>query len=741
MDEQEDQTIAATYSSMEQALAKLEGIAPLSDPIQILSEFPEVGAPEQRLVLIELLKCDLKAAARSGNIRNIEFYYPVIAAFLPRDEIPFDLVLEEVKIRRDANIPVTLEEYRERFPDLAVTIGRWLVAEHPSGVDAEISGAPALGVGQRVDDFEIRAELGRGAFASVYLAEQKSMRRLVAMKVSHSSSSEPSTLSRLDHPNIVRVFDQRFLMEPTCVVLTMQYLSGGTLLDVLRLLRSTEQKEWNGKLLIESVDRSLVKAGQGKPERSELRQKIATMDWPTTVAWLGIQLAEGLHYAHEQSVLHRDLKPANILMSMDGVPKLVDFNVSWSDMREQERASSFFGGSLAYMSPEQLAATHPDQPVAPSDLDNRSDLYSLGLVLWELWRGHRPFQTDNISSEWVSAIEEQQLLRTHLTRLSGTAISGQGILQRSTSSASERSLEQTLSQCLAVQPDDRLASGRELAAALRLSLEPEISEIVRPAESSWRSRIYHTPYFLIALLCVFLPNTIAARFNYVYNASWMQAEHAEAFESFRRLSMLINSVVFPLGAVLFAVITWRAIQVFRETEFVEPRQLKLLDRLTDFPLLATSIAGLLWLVSGFAFSIALSQYHSQFPLSDAVHFFFSLAICGGIAWVYPFFLLKTFFTEIAYPQLVGKSLTDTHLTQRRTRIKRRCGVHLMLAALIPLAAMALLLLRENLSKSLLFGLIVVAVLGLALAFFLSNRIEYRLSQLSKVIRFRTSNSI
>src|SRR5690606_5499149 len=120
------------------------------------------------------------------------------------------------------------------------------------GKDA--SEVPALPLDAVVDDFLILKQLGQGAFARVYLAKQLSMHRLVALKVSNHGSEEPQALSQLDHPNIVRVYDQRRIEQPAASMLYMQYLPGGTLADCIHALRTKPPETWSGQRILDSID-------------------------------------------------------------------------------------------------------------------------------------------------------------------------------------------------------------------------------------------------------------------------------------------------------------------------------------------------------------------------------------------------------------------------------------------------------------------------------------------------------
>ena len=114
------------------------------------------------------------------------------------------------------------------------------------------------------------------------------MQRWVALKISRNVGVEPQTLAQLDHPNIVRVFDQRLLEERALRVLFMEYVPGGTLLDVVKLVRVTPQAQRSGQLLLDAIDHTLAKKGEMKPSETSLRSEIAAMSWPETVAWMGM---------------------------------------------------------------------------------------------------------------------------------------------------------------------------------------------------------------------------------------------------------------------------------------------------------------------------------------------------------------------------------------------------------------------------------------------------------------------
>lgn len=362
-------------------------------------------------------------------------------------------------------------------------------------------------VGERLDDFNLLALLGTGAFAHVFLAWQHSLQRLVALKVSAARGTEPQTLAQLDHQHIVRVYDQRLLLERGLCLLYMQHVPGGTLHGVIERIRRVPPKERNGQTVLAVVDEALETRGEASPPDSPTRERMAGLSWPEVVCRLGGQLAAALDHAHRQGVLHRDMKPANVLLTADAVPKLADFNISWCAKVAGATPAAYFGGSLAYMSPEQLEAFNPNHARQPDSLDGRSDLYSLGVLLWELLTGERPFPGEALTGDWPAMLERMTARRQ--AKPDATALA-------SLPADCPPGLKRILLTCLAPAPEDRFASARELAVQLELCLHPRVQQLIHPRLTGLRRGILRFP--LLALLLIGLAsNGATAVLNFVYN--------------------------------------------------------------------------------------------------------------------------------------------------------------------------------------------------------------------------------
>lgn len=209
-----------------------------------LAEFLPPGPPAIReRVLIELVKADIDERLRAGCPLPLEQYrrdHPELG-----DEAgpPVEVIHEEYQLRRGRGDPVSIDDLCRRFPGRAAEIRRWC---QPLASGVTVTGGlaaaarlPRLAAGDTIDDFLLVALVGRGAFATVWLARQVSMGRMVALKISADRGEEAWTLAQLDHPHIVRVVDQRRLPDRALRLIDEQFLAGGTLAAVVQRVRET----------------------------------------------------------------------------------------------------------------------------------------------------------------------------------------------------------------------------------------------------------------------------------------------------------------------------------------------------------------------------------------------------------------------------------------------------------------------------------------------------------------------
>ncbi|MCD6499224.1 MAG: serine/threonine protein kinase [Deltaproteobacteria bacterium] len=269
--------------------------------------------------------------------------------------------------------------------------------------------------GQQIGPYRIQRLIGEGGMAVVYLAEHVTLERRVAVKVLRSSYAsrtdavrsffeEARVASQLNHSHIVQVTD--LIVEPGLAACIMEYLEGRTL---------TQRISQEGKL----------------PIRDAL--------------WIAHQVADAMMAAHEHGVIHRDIKPSNVFLARDRrqteVAKLLDFGIAQLNSNAMLQGGSLSGqqaGTPAYMSPEQFQN---------DDVDERSDIYSLGAVLYEMMTGRPPFEAKT-SAEYAYKHTSIQPTPPHQATTGPTRI--------------PRDCSRVVMKCLAKKPEERYQNARSL---------------------------------------------------------------------------------------------------------------------------------------------------------------------------------------------------------------------------------------------------------------------------------------
>jgi serine/threonine protein kinase/Tfp pilus assembly protein PilF len=383
----------------------------------------------------------------------------------PTRSIVKDLAYEELCLRQEAHEVLDVDAFCAQLPGYRASVRRMISALHFAQEQAHAlpSGGsrPWPEKGTRFLGFELQRELGRGAFARVFLATEPALgHRLVVVKVSFRGASEAETLGRLNHPNIVPVHSVQ-KEEPTGLsVVCMPYLGCATLEDVLDWMASPGVELSSARAILDAVQDPLLPAAGAELSSDFVLRAGSFIDG---VVHLGKHLAEALAWIHARGICHLDLKPSNVLMTPAGRPMLLDFNLATDEQLAGPRDT---GGTLPYMSPEQLLATGPTRSAAPSLIDARSDLYSFGIILYELLTGIHPFGPIPLK------LSQDDLCKFLLER------QRQPLLPvRKANPRVPSSLARLIGRCLAYNPNDRPQSAGEIALVFQQYL------------SAWRRRL------------------------------------------------------------------------------------------------------------------------------------------------------------------------------------------------------------------------------------------------------------
>lgn len=513
-------------------------------------------------------------------------------------------------------------------------------------------------IGTQFDDFELVQVLGAGAFGTVYLARQMSLDRQVALKIAANRGSEGRTMARLEHEHIVQVFSETFDPSGKLRLLCMQLVPGAALDQVIADLRCIQQitRQWNGNDLLATVETRATVAETLDASALRDRQQLELMDDVEATAWVGARLAEALDYAHQQGVLHRDIKPANILVNRYGRPLLADFNISFRGTDAEASRDEGFGGTLAYMAPEHLDAFNPNTEVSAEAVDERSDVYSLGLVIYELLVGRRPHvavpQGGPKSGLLQTLAEQRRAAKPPIPPGPPDA---------------RKTLHYTIGRCLAADPAARYASGAELAAALDGCQELSRTQRALPRLRRIGQSACQRPFLWLVIFAL-LPQFLASIVNISYNALQIVTHLSEPQQDlFEKLVLGYNAVVYPFAVVVgLAVLMplYRMWNRLHSSELVGVEEVARARRAAlRVPLWLLGLAIVGWIPGGILFPALIHQYQGPLDTSVFVHFATSFTLSGLIAIAYSMCGVQFLVMRILYPRM-WVDATNFHATAR-----------------------------------------------------------------------------
>ncbi|MFI6043155.1 protein kinase [Nocardia sp. NPDC051321] len=782
---------------------------PFAPPL--IADYVPDGSQVRLAVLADLLRIDLRERwARDADLGKRIAEYRKEFPEVEHSPALTDLLCEEFLARR-RHAPLAIEEFLTEYPELAREVRERLAAfdlddsadEFGAAESTEAIAALAdLAPGRQIDDFDLITDLGTGVLGRVFLARQRSMQRLVAVRLSAGRASAPRTMAQLDHAHIVRVFDQRLLStgpgddpldwatddsvrdtddrpdprskspgfhsvprlrpdDPTepdrprkssaddatvagpadadsTVVsgnplnqaddatvaaprgrstdfprptrtdplafpggrvardsgtdrsllgaaaprlVYMQYLPGGTALGVLDQRRTGPEPD-GGALLLRAIDAAMEAKGEIRPTDSSVRAEIGALSWPETVAWMGRRLADALDYAEHHGVLHHDIKPANVLFTAEGIPKLADFALSESGARPPTvNPALHVDDSLPYRSPEQLARLLDPTLPAPG---TRSDIYSLGVLLWEMLTGASPF--DDVARAGESPAEAYARMLD--VRRAGVTAASRSRLPADTPDT----LCRVLLDCLHADPKRRWRNGAELAGQLDLCLDAHARKLADPPPASLahRARGWLIPF---AALCIGVPNALASWYNIQLNQSLIIDRMPEADQhKFATVGLVNNLIAFPVAALLLIFLTRRPLTIgFRLARGREYSARTLAKARRDTLLMgdwAVLVPFGFWLAAGVIWPLGLAFTGVDLPPKTFLHFFAAQVVCAAIALAYPFFPIMVYAVRSVYPQLLVRGGIGPGDERQLRKLARRGNFYLGVAASVPLLGVA-----------------------------------------------------
>ncbi len=448
-------------------------------PVDLADYTPSRDDPAYDCVVTELARIDLEHRYNNGIPPDAKRYVELFPEVFKDSHLRTQLAFEEYRLRRRGGEDVSGEEIGDRY---AVDGSRWPImklggdATSNRSISRRFTDSELLppsvhypAVGETFAGYPLVTRIGEGAFSRVFLARQPDLAsRLVVLKVTPLSTDESDRLASLQHTAIIPVYSVHREGDLSCIC--MPFLGATTLSDLSASGERWASLDGPAEELVSTIldrRRSTIWTLTDKPATSFPNESatsnasgekkfsgstaantsvtelahFSSLGYVDALLELVFGAVEGLAYAHHRGIIHRDLKPANILVADDGTPVLLDFNLAVSSHEPKTRV---VGGTLPYMSPQQLAALQTGAAA-----DKRDDVFSMGVILYELLSGRLPFNSPgsgqgfDLESVIADRVVTPKPIRQYNPRVSA-------------------GLESIISRCIAPAREQRYADATEL---------------------------------------------------------------------------------------------------------------------------------------------------------------------------------------------------------------------------------------------------------------------------------------
>ncbi len=400
----------------------------------------------------------VKRSWQSGVSPNLAHVLETCPELSKHRTVVIELAYEEYLLRKKAGETPDPGEFSRRFRSFERSIECYLAVR--SFVDADSSCAALHRdvvwpePGDHFLGFKLLCEIGRGAAGRVFLAAEDELGgRRIALKLTVEGGHEANILGRLKHANIVPVHSIKGDEASGLTACCMPYHGQATLAAVVDCVYAEHRPPERASSILAAIA-SVNEVADLRDTQLPANRVLLSGSYVEGVVLVGAQLAEALSHAHAKGIVHRDLKPLNILMAPEGRPLLLDFNLSVDNQSPIWR----IGGTLPYMAPEELSAVVKARGTK-RQCDPRSDIFSLGVILYEMLAGVLPF----------GSISQGHDLETVAVKLRKRQKKGPPPLRQRNRRVDKR-LAALIESCLAFDPDLRPATADALASALRKEL-------------------------------------------------------------------------------------------------------------------------------------------------------------------------------------------------------------------------------------------------------------------------------